>query len=211
MSFIKRWVLPGFLQYEGSVNIQWLPGDLGYLETKQVDGGTEFFAVDPENEERTSLFTNRQLRVLTKALEQEYGVELDALPFLSFDFVMQNQAIFFEYNERDHIFHLDDLTLRALYKPAVERAPYTEELMRRMETSQLWNGTYSHDYRWFAHVKGYDIYVFNTETQEEKRLTYGSEEQMNGRPSWVYPEEFGQRDAYWFSPDNQKNCLLAVP
>ena len=102
---------PGFLQYEGSANIQWLPGDLGYLETKQVDGGTEFFAVDPENEERTSLFTNRQLRVLTKALEQEYGVELDALPFSSFDFVMQNQAIFFEYNERDHIFHLDYLTL----------------------------------------------------------------------------------------------------
>ena len=73
--------------------------------------------------------------------------------FSSLRFVMQNQAIFFEYNERDYIFHLDDLTLRALYKPAVERAPYTEELMRRMETSQLWNGTYSHDYRWFAQAK----------------------------------------------------------
>ena len=112
------------------------------------------------------------------------------------------------YNEQDHLFHLEDVTLRVLYKPEVERAPYTDELMRRMEISQLWNGTYSHDYRWFAYVKGYDIYLVNTETKQQKRLTYGSEEQMNGRPSWVYPEEFGQRDAYWFSPDNKKIAYL---
>ena len=171
---------PGFVKYEGSANIQWLPGDLGYLETEQVDGGTEFFAVDPQTQDRSSLLSNRQVRMLTQALEQEHGIEFQALPFSRFDYVMQNKAIFFVYNEQDHVFHLEDLTLRVLYKPEVERAPYTEELMRRMETSQLWNGSYSHDYRWFAHVKGYDIYLVNTETQEEKRLTYGSEEQMNG-------------------------------
>ena len=33
--------------------------------------------------------------MLTEALEEKYGVEIDALPFLSFDYVMQNQAIFF--------------------------------------------------------------------------------------------------------------------
>lgn len=199
---------PGFVQYEGSVNIQWLPSDLGYLEVEEVDGGAEFFAVDPETQKRSPLFSNRQVRTLIGALEEKYGVELDALPFLSFDYVMQNQAIFFVYNEQDHLFHLEDVTLRVLYKPEVERAPYTDELMRRMETSQLWNGTYSHDYRWFAYVKEYDIYLVNTETKQQKRLTYGSEEQMNGRPSWVYPEEFGQRDAYWFSPDNKKIAYL---
>lgn len=199
---------PGFVQYEGSANIQWLPSDLGYLEVEEVDGGAEFFAIDPETQERSPLFSNRQVRMLTGALEEKYGVELDALPFLSFDYVMQNQAIFFVYNEQDHLFHLEDVTLRALYKPEVERAPYTDELMRRMETSQLWNGTYSHDYRWFAYVKEYDIYLVNTETKQQKRLTYGNEEQMNGRPSWVYPEEFGQRDAYWFSPDNKKIAFL---
>lgn len=199
---------PGFVQYEGSANIQWLPGDLGYLETEQVNGGTEFFAVAPESADRTPLFSKRQLRALLRGLEQEHGEDVEVLPFSSFDYVMENKAIFFVYKNQDHVFHLEDMTLRALYKPEVERAPYTEELMRQMETSQLWNGTYSHDYRWFAHVKGYDIYLVNTETQEEKRLTYGSEEQMNGRPSWVYPEEFGQRDAYWFSPDNKKIAYL---
>ena len=41
---------PGFVQYEGSANIQWLPSDLGYLEVEEVDGGAEFFAVDPETQ-----------------------------------------------------------------------------------------------------------------------------------------------------------------
>ena len=80
--------------------------------------------------------------------------------------------------------------------------------MRNMEASQLWNGTYSHDYSKFAHVKGYDLYLVDTKTGEERRLTVGSEEQMNGRPSWVYPEEFYQRDAYWFSPDDSKIAYL---
>ena len=31
---------PGFVSYEGSASIQWLPADLGYMEREQVDGGT---------------------------------------------------------------------------------------------------------------------------------------------------------------------------
>lgn len=199
---------PGFVSYEGSANIQWLPEDLGYLEREQVEGGTEYYKVDPESQKRSALFTNRQKRALIKGLEELHNVELNALPFGSFDYVMDNSSIFFVYQEQDHVFDLSSLELRGLYKPEVERAQYTDELMRSMERSQLWNGTYSHDYRWFAHVKGYDIYLVNTQTKEEKRLTYGSEEQMNGRPSWVYPEEFSQREAYWFSPDNKKIAYL---
>jgi dipeptidyl-peptidase-4 len=74
-----------------------------------------------------------------------------------------------------------------------------------MTRSQLWNGTYSPDFTQFAYVKGYDLYVTDTETGEEKRLSFdGNEDTFNGRPNWVYPEEFGQRDAYWFSPDSRK-------
>ena len=76
---------PGFVQYEGSANIQWLPGDLGYLETEQVNGGTEFFAVAPESADRTPLFSKRQLRALLRGLEQEHGEDVEVLPFSSFD------------------------------------------------------------------------------------------------------------------------------
>ncbi len=198
-----------FIQYEGQSGLNWLPGDMGYLDVERSDeGGFIFYRVDPESERKTPVFNDRQVEALVEQYNELMDADKTGLPFLSFDFVMDNTAIFFTSEEADFVFHLEERELRKLYKPEVERALYTDELMRNMQASQLWNGTYSHDFTKFAHVKGYDIYVVDTETGEEKRLTYGSEEQMNGRPSWVYPEEFGERDAYWFSPDDSKIAFL---
>lgn len=198
-----------FVTTEGESQLSWLPDDLGYLETEQnSDDGADFFKVDPRTEERSPLFDEQTKSALIEQYNQLTEADVSGFPFSSFDFVMDNTAIFFTVDDIDYVFEMDDQNLRKLYKPEVERAPYTDELMRNMESSQLWNGTYSDDYTQFAHVKGYDIYVVDTETEEEKRLTYGNEEQMNGRPSWVYPEEFGQRDAYWFSPDGSKIAYL---
>ncbi|MFN1836204.1 DPP IV N-terminal domain-containing protein [Balneola sp. MJW-20] len=200
---------PGFIEYDGISGLRWLPGDMGYLETESdEDGITTFYKVDPRSEERTPLFDAATVNSLVSQFNEINDSSLEGLPFTSFSYVMDNEGIFFTLDGNDYVYHLESDELRDLYKPEVEKAPYTEELMRGMQFSQLWNGTYSNDYTKFAHVKGYDIYVVDTETGEEKRLTYGSEEQMNGRPSWVYPEEFGQRDAYWFSPDDSKIAYL---
>ena len=201
---------PGFVNYEGRSGLSWLPGNLGYLETeKSDDGSTSFFKVDPESQERTPLFDASTEEAIISQFNAATGGSVSALPFSNFSFVMDDEAIFFSSNDTDFVFHLGDKELRKLFKPEVERAPYTDELMRSMQFSQLWNGTYSPDYTTFAYVKGYDIFLVDTETEEEIRLTHdGSEEKMNGRPSWVYPEEFGERDAYWFSPDGSKMAYL---
>jgi len=199
---------PGFIKYEGQSGLPWLPGDMGYLHIEEDNGAVEFYKVDPESEDRSRLFDHRTKSALINQFNELTDSDISNYPFAEFEFVMDNEAIFFTAEDTDFVFELDDRRLRKLFKPEVERALYTDELMRRMETSQLWNGTYSHDYKKFAHVKGYDIYVVDTETGDEKRLTVGSEEQMNGRPSWVYPEEFGERDAYWFSPDDSKIAYL---
>ncbi len=197
-----------FVTYDGS-SIRWLPGDMGYMHMEKDDNGnTVFYKVDPKNEKRSLLFDQRTSDALISQFNTATDQDVKALPFDRFEFVMDNKGIFFTEDNTDFVFNLEKRELRKLFKPEVERPPYTDELMRRMETSQLWNGTYSHDYKLFAYIKDYDIYVVDTETKEEKRLTYGSEEKMNGRPSWVYPEEFGQRDAYWFSPDNSKISYL---
>ncbi len=198
----------GFIQYDGQTGLPWLPGDMGYLEIKQENGSTEFYKVHPETGNETLLFDRRTKMAITDQYNDLTNSEISGYPFSEFEFVMDNKAIFFTVDEVDFVYNLEDASMRMLYKPEVERALYTDELMRNMEASQLWNGTYSHDYSKFAHVKGYDIYVVDTQTKEEKRLTVGSEEQMNGRPSWVYPEEFYQRDAYWFSPDDSKIAYL---
>jgi dipeptidyl-peptidase-4 len=199
---------PGFIEYEGQSGLPWLPGDMGYLEIKPDNGGIEYFKVDPESGNESRLFDGRTKMAIIDQYNDVMGSDLETYPFSEFEFVMDDNAIFFEVEGTDFVFELDNALLRKMNRPEVERAQYTDELMRNMEASQLWNGTYSHDYSLFAHVRGYDIYVVDTETGDEKRLTVGSEEQMNGRPSWVYPEEFYQRDAYWFSPDDSKIAYL---
>jgi dipeptidyl-peptidase-4 len=200
---------PGFIQYDGQPALPWLPGDMGYLEVEEnEDGSIEFYKVNPANEKKSRLFNRRTKSAIINQYNELTESELSTYPFSDFDFVMDDEAIFFTVDGTDFVFELDGRKMRKLIKPEVERAQYTDELMRNMETSQLWNGTYSHDYSKFAHVKGYDLYLVDTATGEETRLTVGSEEQMNGRPSWVYPEEFGERDAYWFSPDDSKIAYL---
>tara|TARA_B100000575_G_C23135814_1_gene659799 strand:+ start:626 stop:2848 length:2223 start_codon:yes stop_codon:yes gene_type:complete len=199
----------GFIQYEGEFGVNWLPGDMGYMETaKAADGSTIFYKVNPADEKKTPIFDEQTSTAITTQFNEVTNASATGLPFTSFEFVMDNEAIFFTVEGNDYLFDLKKNQLTALFKPEIERDRYDDELMRGMERSQLWTGTYSHDYSKFAYVKGYDIYLVDTKTREEKRLTYGSEEQMNGKPSWVYPEEFGQRDAYWFSPDDSKIAYL---
>lgn len=198
----------GFVSFDGE-NVNWLPGNQGYMITEKDDNGnTTFFKVDPKSEKKTLLFDKKTTDALISQYNAAANANVSALPFSQFDYVMDDKGIFFTKDETDYVFNLNERKLRKLYKPEVERPPYTDELMRGMAGSQLWNGTYSHDYTKFAYIKEFDIYVVDTKTKEEKRLTNGSEEKMNGRPSWVYPEEFGQRDAYWFSPDNSKISYL---
>lgn len=198
----------GFIGYEGTSRLPWLPADMGYLSVEEEGSGVEFYKVNPANEKKSRLFSEDEKSALIAQFNSINNSDIASYPFKNFEFVMDNSAIFFTSEDVDYVFELKSKNLRKMIRPEVERAAYTDELMRGMEYSQLWNGTYSHDYTKFAHVKGYDIYVVDTKTGEEKRLTYGSEEQMNGRPSWVYPEEFGERDAYWFSPDDSKIAYL---
>lgn len=200
----------GFVKSEGNARLTWLPGNMGYLETERTDAGTtEFFRVNPANGRRSALFTDAQKQAIIRNFNELSGGSVSGLPFAQFRFVMDNKSIFFTVDGVDYVFDLDARTMRQLFKPEVERAPYTDELMRGMQASQLWNGTYSHDFTTFTYVKGYDLFTVNTQTREEKQITFdGSEERMNGRPSWVYPEEFSQREAYWYSPDNSKIAYL---
>jgi dipeptidyl-peptidase 4 len=199
----------GFVGSEGSPRLTWLPADMGYMESEPGANGTDFFRVNPANGRRSPLFTDAQKQGIISGFNQLTGGSATGLPFTQFRFVMDNKAIFFTVEGTDYVFNLDTRQLRQLYKPDVPRAPYTDELMRNMQASQLWNGTYSHDFSTFTYVKDYNLYLVNTQTRDEKQITFdGSEERMNGQPSWVYPEEFSQREAYWYSPDNSKIAYL---
>lgn len=198
-----------FMPQEGSSFLNWLPGDLGYMEVERTDEAVNFYKVDPTSKRKSDLFDANTVEALVSQFNALADADASALPFSNFNYVLDNTAIFFTVDKVDYVFKLDEKELTKLYKPEIERAPYTDELMRGMSRSQLWNGTYSNDFTKFAYVKDYDIYLVDTQTKEEIRVTFGgSEHQMNGQPSWVYPEEFNERDAYWFSPDDSKIAYL---
>jgi dipeptidyl-peptidase-4 len=190
----------------GSARVEWLPGRQGMLETRKTDdSGTRFFRVDPLTEAETPLFDDLEVNAIRRHYTRLTGEEVTGLPFSTFEFVQDAAAITFTVDERHFLYDLETDALRELLRPKIEPQPYTQDLMRGMRASQLWNGTYSKDYDRFAYVKGYDLYVADTRTGKETRLTSdGNLDIFNGRPNWVYPEEFGQRDAYWFSPDGDR-------
>ena len=108
-----------FVSYEGVASLSWLPGDRGYFETERTESGVEFYKVDPNSQNRTPLFDDRTEQAIISQFNEATMSEVTALPFGSFEFVMNNEAIFFEVDETDFVFHLDERKLRKLFKPAI--------------------------------------------------------------------------------------------
>ena len=182
----------------GSFRVEWLPNGGGMLvDREEESAGRRFYAVDPVSEAETPFFTEAQDRAIREQYATMTGNGTDGLPFDRFTLVADGAALTFEHDGRHFHFDRNSNTLRELLRPEIEHQPYSDDLMRGMQGSQLWNGSYDDAYTRFAYVKGYDLYVTETATGSETQLTDdGSLDTFNGRPNWVYPEEFGQRDAY---------------
>lgn len=70
---------------------------------------------------------------------------------------------------------------------------------------------FSPDGQWLGFVRDNDIYVYNIDAKEEKRLTTdGTDTLMNGSVSWVYWEELLNRSdrGYTWSPDSRSIAYL---
>jgi len=200
-----QWQSLRLTETSGSSMIRWLPQGQGYFLVRTQDEARTFVRVDPVSEAESPLFD----RTAEDAIKRHYaaitGEAAADLPFVQFSYVEGTRFLRFDAGGKYFLYDSDSRQLRELKRPEIEPQPYSHDLMRGMAGSQLWNGSYSPDFTQFAYVKGYDLYVTNTATGEEERLTHdGNLDTFNGRPNWVYPEEFGQRDAYWFSPDSRK-------
>ena len=86
----------GFIQYEGEFGVNWLPGDMGYMETaKAADGSTIFYKVNPADEKKTPIFDEQTSTAITTQFNEVTNASATGLPFTSFEFVMDNEAIFY--------------------------------------------------------------------------------------------------------------------
>lgn len=193
---------------EGRMSVQWIPGGGGWWERESQGGEVAFWRIDPANDRRTPLFDARQTAALQEGVAAA-GSSGSGLPFQEFEWVDGGQAIRFEVEGRWFHFNRASRELRELRRPGIELSVEVEGLMRNLAASQLARGVFSPDHDRWARIRDYDLWVTDTRTGEERQLTRGgSEEIMNGRTDWLYPEELGQSDAFWWSPDGRRIAYL---
>lgn len=177
--------------------VTWLPDGSAYLveESSRTSRARTFMKVDPETGAKSPFFDADRMR---KAHAELTGDENkgEGLPFRRFTFAPGGTRICFG-TDRDGVVICDldkDYALQRFPKIVGSHGP-------RPKRSPDWTRV--------AYVKDYDLYVTSVETGKEQRLTTGgSEEIRNGHPDWVYPEEFSQREAFWWSPDGAQIAFL---
>jgi len=217
-SLYDNWEKLQIAKLEGISRVSWLPAGQGWLETEtdKASGTTVFFKVNPRSLKKERLFGPETEKALLGAYNKLTGKSASGFPFRGFDYVLDGAAIRFSVDDDgEFLYAFKEKALRKLDRPAgpIQSAPppnvppeFMQFMRRRTDPAA---SAYSPDFRKCAFIKGYDIWIFDIETKTEEPLTSGgSEELMNGKPDWVYPEELDQRDAFWWSPDARKIAYL---
>jgi len=185
----------------GTSNLTWLPNGMGYLER---DGG-EFYKVNPKNQKRSPLFDNKTKKSIIDNYNKLTKNSETELPFRRFSYLSDNSGIRFTVKKVEFIYKFQEKELIKLLEPRSELLGWVPHRSSR----QLTTGSHSPDFKKIAYVKGYDLFVLNSANNKEEQVTFGgTEEIMNARTDWVYPEELRQGDAFWWSPDGNKIAYL---
>ena len=66
----------------------------------------------------------------------------------------------------------------------------------------------SPDLKLRAFTRSFNLYVKDMDGNETALTTDGTEDLRNGFPDWVYPEELGQYQAFWWSPDSKRIAFM---
>jgi dipeptidyl-peptidase-4 len=179
------------VKFEGITRINWTPDGKGYY---LFEDGT-FRKVDIATGEKSPLFDDP--RILA-AINGMTGKHEDKLPFRRFEFLEGGKKIQFSWLNKVFLFDLADGRL-AFYEP--ERTTVGVR-------GRAYGDVLSPDLKYRAFTRDYDLYVKDLDGNETALTTDGTEDLRNGFPDWVYPEELGQYQAFWWSPDSKKIAFM---
>ena len=78
---------------------------MGYLSVDEnEDGNIEFFKVNPANEKKSRLFNRRTKSAIINQYNELTDSDVSTYPFKDFDFVMDDEAIYFTVDGIDYVF-----------------------------------------------------------------------------------------------------------
>ena len=186
----------GLAKTEGTTSVNWLPYGLGYLETEVDSTGTRwvFYSVNPRNGRRSRLFDDGTVRRIVAEINRLTGGDHAGLPFQSFTLEDDGNTLSFAVGEGEFVYDRRTKFMRRLMVPSVA-APTASGAASR---------TLSPDKNYFVVVRDHDnLFLFDTRTGEETRLTHGtSEDNLVGF--------LGAGPWYVWSPDSKRVAYLTA-
>ncbi len=185
----------GLTKTEGTLRLNWLPYGMGYVETEVDSGGQRtFYKVDPRNGRQSQLFDDGTVRRIVADFNRLAGGDQAGLPFESFTLEDDGNTVSFPVGEGQFVYDRGAKSMRSLMVPSVA-APIASGGASR---------TLSPDKNYFVVVRDHDnLFLFDTRTGEETRLTHGTSESnlvgFLGAGPW-----------YVWSPDSKQVAYLTA-
>jgi dipeptidyl-peptidase-4 len=179
---------------DGLSRVTWTPCGSAYY---YYDSEARSFArVDTATGEEGPLFDEQ---ALLKAYNGATGESATALPFRAFTFMDGCRKIHFRSGNLAFIYDRTAKSMEAVYVPEREIVGVR---------GRRYRSTFSPDLQYRAYARDFDLYMKDREGNEKQLTTGGHADLRNGFPDWVYPEELGQYEVFWWSPDSRRIAYM---
>ena len=176
---------------EGLERIYWLPDGSGlyFKEDKS------FKKIDIETGMREDLFDEEKI---ISRYNELTGERIEKIPFEDFEFINKENKIKFKISSKAFIY---DLNSHQMFS-------YVPEKEFRGVRGRIYSEVFSPDLKYRAFIRDFNLYIKDFEENETPLTTGGHKDLRKGYPDWVYPEELGQYNAFWWSPDSSKIAYM---
>ena len=162
---------------------------------KSMKGGDYYTQIDKnKNGSKLNKYSYRTGKLISNIADSE---KLD-IPITDYSFsedekkvlLLAKQEDIYRYSSRS-IYYVYDVNKRSLNKLLDQKVMYA---------------TFSPDGSHIAYVKDNNLFLMNLESKKETQITKDgiNNEIINGASDWVYEEEFGLVNAFFWSPDGTK-------
>jgi len=175
----------------GPGGLTWTPDGKG---SYAFEDGT-FKRTDLLTGEKTPLFDDAKLLAAVNAMTGRQEVKIF---FNRFQYLDEGKKIQFQSFNKVFIYDLASSKLVS-YEP--ERSIVGVR-------GRAYGDILSPDLKYRAFTRSYNLYVKDMDGNETALTSDGTEDLRNAFPDWVYPEELGQYQAFWWSPDSKKIAFM---
>lgn len=191
------------LEGPSPTQFQWSPDGkrLSYILAEEEDSERRnLWVVSPESGEKKVLVSYEQMQTLAPPREKSTTDEREKERLLRYSVASylwspDSQSILFTSGGRLYLYNLDAQKARPV-------AP---------EKTGVRDPKFSPNGRWISFLFEHDIWLAPSSGGEERQLTRGTSAVLfHGDLDWIYPEEFGVRTGYHWSPDSARIAFLEL-